>query len=67
MAVADTYSAMTSNRPYRKALSRDDAIAELHACSGTQFDPEIVETFVACIERGDEVTLGAAENARSSC
>jgi diguanylate cyclase (GGDEF)-like protein len=60
MAVADTYSAMTTDRPYRKALSREEAIAELHACSGTQFDPEIVETFIACIERGVDFATGAA-------
>ena len=54
MAVADTYSAMTTDRPYRKALTRAEAISELHTCSGTQFDPQIVETFIACIERGEE-------------
>jgi diguanylate cyclase (GGDEF)-like protein/putative nucleotidyltransferase with HDIG domain len=54
MAVADTYSAMTTDRPYRKALSRAEAITELRACSGTQFDPQIVDSFVACIERGVE-------------
>jgi len=59
MAVADTYSAMTTDRPYRKALSRDQAIAELRACSGTQFDPKIVETFIACIERGADDAAGA--------
>lgn len=60
MAVADTFSAMTTDCPYRKALSRAEAIAELRACSGTQFDPEIVETFMACIERGADVVAGAA-------
>ena len=59
MAVADTYSAMTTDRPYRKALSRAGAITELRTCSGTQFDPQIVETFIACIERGGEVVAGA--------
>jgi diguanylate cyclase (GGDEF)-like protein/putative nucleotidyltransferase with HDIG domain len=54
MAVADTYSAMTTDRPYRKALTRAEAVSELRACSGTQFDPQIVETFIACIERGEE-------------
>jgi diguanylate cyclase (GGDEF)-like protein len=54
MAVADTYSAMTTDRPYRKALSCGEAVLELRACSGTQFDPEIVETFVACIEKSAE-------------
>lgn len=46
LAVADTYDAMTSDRPYRKALSHDVAIAELIKCSGTQFDPDIVQAFL---------------------
>ena len=36
---------MTSDRVYRARLSRDEALAELERCSGTQFDPAIVETF----------------------
>ena len=61
MAVADTYSAMTTDRPYRKALTRAEAISELHTCSGTQFDPQIVETFIACIETGRRGRDRAAE------
>jgi putative nucleotidyltransferase with HDIG domain len=41
-AVADALDAMTSDRPYRKAIGLDDALAELERCSGTQFDPEII-------------------------
>jgi len=50
LAVADAYSAMTSNRPYRTALSRNEALLELRACSGTQFDPEIVEAALGCFD-----------------
>jgi len=39
LAVADAFSAMTTDRPYRKALTREEAVAELQAGSGTQFDP----------------------------
>jgi putative nucleotidyltransferase with HDIG domain len=46
IAVADAYDAMTSNRPYRKAMSKEDAIAELRKCSGSQFDPEVVKALV---------------------
>jgi response regulator RpfG family c-di-GMP phosphodiesterase len=46
-AVADTLDAMTSDRPYRKALSFDTAIAEIRSCSGTQFDPRVVDAFLA--------------------
>jgi len=46
IAVADAYDAMTSERSYRKALCKDAATKELTRCSGTQFDPEIVDVFV---------------------
>jgi len=46
VAVIDAYDAMTSNRPYRKALPRDYAISELKKGAGTQFDPNVVEVFV---------------------
>ena len=46
ITVADSYDAMTKGRVYRKAMSKEDAIAEIIRCSGTQFDPEIVKVFV---------------------
>lgn len=46
LAVANAYLAMTSDRPYRKALSRPEAVAELRQYAGTQFDPELVEKFI---------------------
>ncbi|MFC1870114.1 HD domain-containing phosphohydrolase, partial [Chloroflexota bacterium] len=47
LAVADAYDAMTSKRPYRELqASPEDAISELKHCSGTQFDPEIVQAFI---------------------
>ena len=46
-AVIDTLDAVTSDRPYRKALSFDIACAEIVAQSGTQFDPQAVAIFVA--------------------
>ena len=46
LAVADAYVAMTSDRPYRHALSHSAAVAELLECSGSQFDPGIVTAFV---------------------
>ncbi len=47
IAIADTYDAMTSTRPYRKALPHDVAIQEIKKCAGMQFDPELAEVFVA--------------------
>ena len=46
IAVADAYDAMTSNRPYHKALSTEEAIAELKQNAGKQFDPDIVRVFI---------------------
>jgi putative nucleotidyltransferase with HDIG domain len=43
VSVCDAYSAMTSDRPYRLALSAPEAMSELRRCAGTQFDPEIVQ------------------------
>ncbi len=47
LAVADAYSAMTTDRPYRQALSAEKARAELRRVSGTQLDPVVVEAFLA--------------------
>ena len=44
--VADAYDAMTDDRPYRKALSKEEAVKQLKKGTGSQFDPEIVEVFL---------------------
>jgi diguanylate cyclase (GGDEF)-like protein len=49
MAIVDAYSAMTLDRPYRKARSHEEAIAELRRCSGTQFDPTLAARFIELI------------------
>lgn len=49
LMVADAFSAMTSDRPYRKALSREIAISELKKNKGTQFDPEVVDAFLSVL------------------
>jgi putative two-component system response regulator len=46
VAVADSFDAMTSDRPYRGALPTKKALAEIRRCSGTQFDPSVVEVFL---------------------
>jgi putative nucleotidyltransferase with HDIG domain len=51
MSVADAFDAMLSERPYRKAYSKEKAIEELRGNSGTQFDPKIVETFVEVLNK----------------
>jgi len=45
VAVADAYDAMVNDRPYKRAISHADAVAELRRHAGTQFDPEVVEIF----------------------
>ncbi len=47
LAIADAYDAMTSDRPYRKALSHTAALEEILKCAGTQFDPEQVDKFAS--------------------
>lgn len=44
--ISDAFEAMTSDRPYRKAMSVMDAVKELRRCTGTQFDPDLVEIFI---------------------
>lgn len=52
LAIADAYDAMTNTRPYRKALSQDEALAELRKASGKQFDPRLVDFFITVILPG---------------
>lgn len=49
LAIADAYDAMTTDRPYRQALSQEEAFDELRQCGNTQFDPQLVERFIAMI------------------
>lgn len=51
LAVADAYEAMRSDRPYRRHLSEEQAIAELKKNSGTQFDPKVVKAFLKHLNR----------------
>jgi HD-GYP domain-containing protein (c-di-GMP phosphodiesterase class II) len=52
LAIADSFDAMTSDRPYRKALALDVAVKELTDHAGAQFDPAIVPVFVELLEHG---------------
>jgi len=53
IAVVDAYDAMTSNRPYRAALTPEEAIEELKKNAGTQFDPRVVKVFLSVLRRTD--------------
>jgi ribonuclease P protein subunit RPR2 len=52
-AVADAYDAMTNDRPYRAALKLELAVEEIKRCSGTQFDPVVVDAFLSLMEQED--------------
>jgi diguanylate cyclase (GGDEF)-like protein len=53
MVIVDAYSAMILDRPYRKALTDEEAVAELRRNSATQFDPELVEPFIQLLESSE--------------
>jgi two-component system cell cycle response regulator len=51
VAVCDAFDAMTTERPYRQPISKEEAVSELRRCAGTQFDPMVVEAFCRVIAR----------------
>jgi len=57
IAISDAYDSMTSNRPYRKPLSNEEAKSELTKCSGIQFDPKLITIFLDVLKEMEEVFL----------
>ena len=53
IAICDAFDTLTSEESYKPAVSTEEALAELDACSGTQFDPELVRSFRLLIEQGE--------------
>ena len=49
-SIMDAYDAMTNTRPYRKGMSMKRATKELRRCSGTQFEPRLVDEFIRFVE-----------------
>ncbi len=69
ISVVDAFDAMTTDRPYRRALAVDEAIAELRKEAGKQFDPTVVETFLAVLatrpwRRSDDSVSGSLPGVR---
>jgi len=65
LAIADTFSAMTSARPYRPALHTEEVIKELKRCAGSQLDPELVEVFIGIIEAGPSEKVKIVQDSSS--
>jgi HD-GYP domain-containing protein (c-di-GMP phosphodiesterase class II) len=61
----DAYNAMTTDRPYRAAMTRDAAVAELRANTGTQFDPKVVTAVIRVVEHGVPAALPASDGVRA--
>ncbi|MEC9484447.1 MAG: HD domain-containing phosphohydrolase [Candidatus Izemoplasma sp.] len=57
ITIADSFDAMTTNRPYREGLSLEQAIYELKRNAGTQFDPDYVKIFIDLVQSGELNTL----------
>ncbi len=57
LAVVDAFDAMTTNRPYKKAMTIEEAILEIERCSGSQFDPNLAEVFVKLLKEKPELFL----------
>jgi HD-GYP domain-containing protein (c-di-GMP phosphodiesterase class II) len=53
LTLADAFDAMTSVRPYRTGMPVEKALQEINRCSGTQFDPFVVEAFIAAFDSGE--------------
>ena len=49
LSIVDAFDAMTNNRPYRKALAKEEVLLEIIKFKGTQFDPALVDKFVELI------------------
>ena len=60
IGVCDAFDAMVSERPYKAGRSTSAALAELRRCSGTQFDPDVVEAFCKAVEKELAATAAAA-------
>ncbi|HVL80161.1 MAG TPA: HD-GYP domain-containing protein [Actinomycetota bacterium] len=64
LAAADTFEALTSDRPYRRAMTRHEALAEIHRVAGTQLDPDVVAALDEALRDGFEFPASTAVHRR---
>jgi diguanylate cyclase (GGDEF)-like protein len=62
LAIADSFEAMSSARPYRPALCSEKVMKELRRCAGSQFDPELVQVFIRIVEEGFPEKVKTGQN-----
>ncbi|MDP3386662.1 MAG: HD-GYP domain-containing protein [Eubacteriales bacterium] len=62
LTISDAYDAMTTDRPYRKALSSEEAIMELRKHTGTQFNPEIIDKAIETLRKIDNHSIDSIQN-----
>jgi HD-GYP domain-containing protein (c-di-GMP phosphodiesterase class II) len=62
IAVADSFDAMTTDRPYRKSLPLAEVIKELERCKASQFDPEIAALFIGMLKRDPAILSSRPAN-----
>lgn len=65
IAIADSYDAMTSNRPYRDAMGMEKVYNEFIRCAGTQFDPHLADVFVKMLRRNNATSIGDKKDTNS--
>jgi HD-GYP domain-containing protein (c-di-GMP phosphodiesterase class II) len=61
----DAYSAMTTNRPYRKAMPREEAVAELNANAGSQFEPRVVSALIRVLDETEQMAESYGDAVRA--
>jgi two-component system cell cycle response regulator len=65
-SIVDAFVAMTSQRPYRRQFTHEEAVQELAACAGTQFDPHLVDVFIEALSESDAVKRSGETAAKTT-
>jgi putative nucleotidyltransferase with HDIG domain len=65
LCVADAFDAMTADRPYKRAMGREEALVHMKQHAGTQFDPDIVKTFLKVLDTSNEIIPGTQYSIQS--